>query len=153
MSEPMKKHPTKTKTQDVYSKLIFDFGDETHTYRFVPSEKLGPIKKLLDGLVQYEDKNALTLDKKNHKDSWRDLFKDVVSEVGGEVAYRESALAVRSCRKEMALSQKELASKLGIDQAYLSKIECAKIPVGKGIAKRLSKVFGIGYKVFLSDLI
>ena len=152
MSAHMKKHPIKSYSKDVYTKLYFDFGNEKHTFRFVPIDKLLPIKKLLNGLIQYEDKTPSSSQKKASSKTWKALFKNELEDIGGVEAYRESALSVRSSRKELKLSQKALATLLRVDQAYLSKIECAKIPVGKKMATRLSEIFNISYKVFLSEL-
>ena len=49
-------------------------------------------------------------------------------------------------------TQKQLAQLLEVEQAYVSKIEGAKIPIGKRMAGRLGGVFKLSYKVFLSGL-
>jgi len=47
------------------------------------------------------------------------------------------------------MSQGELAKKLGIPQGNLSKMENGKRPIGKAMAKRLSEILNIDYRVFL----
>ena len=56
---------------------------------------------------------------------------------------------IRSARKAAGLSQVALADKLGMPQANLSQIETGKRSVGKALAKKLAKVFGLDYRVFL----
>ena len=85
---------------------------------------------------------------------WRESksFKNGLEFIGGEKAYRESAMMVRGARTREGMTQVELSEKLGVKQHNLSMIENAKRPVGKDLAKRLAKVFNSNYKVFISDL-
>ena len=52
-------------------------------------------------------------------------------------------------RHKEGLTQKQLAEKLGIPQSHISEMENSKRPIGKSMAKRLAKVLGVGYKIFL----
>ena len=140
MSGHTKKHPTKEKTQTVYPRLYFDFGIEKHVYEGVPFEKVEHLHKLLKTFRNYETS------------PWRNSFKDILGEVGGEPAYQEAALVVKTCRIENKMTQVVLARFLEVEQGYVSKIEGAKIPIGKKIATRLSRIFNLSYTVFLSDL-
>jgi ribosome-binding protein aMBF1 (putative translation factor) len=56
---------------------------------------------------------------------------------------------LRGARTKEGLSQVQLAQKLGIDQADLSKMENGKRPIGKKMAKKFAKVLRIHYQVFL----
>ena len=47
------------------------------------------------------------------------------------------------------MTQVELAKKLNITQGDLSKMEHGKRPIGKKMAKKLSVILNIGYRVFL----
>lgn len=43
----------------------------------------------------------------------------------------------------------EVAARLGLDQSDVSKIERGERAVGKGLAKKIQKEFGIDYRRFL----
>jgi transcriptional regulator with XRE-family HTH domain len=47
------------------------------------------------------------------------------------------------------LLQAEMAKKINVTQADLSKMESGKRPIGKVIAKRIAKIFGVNYRYFL----
>ncbi|MFM8314892.1 MAG: helix-turn-helix transcriptional regulator, partial [Deltaproteobacteria bacterium] len=47
------------------------------------------------------------------------------------------------------LTQAQLADKLNIPQSNISQIETGKRSVGKNLAKRLSRIFNLDYRVFL----
>jgi DNA-binding XRE family transcriptional regulator len=55
----------------------------------------------------------------------------------------------RGIRFKHNLTQAEVAKKLGLDQSDVSKIEKGKRPVGKALAKKIEKEFGIDYHRFL----
>lgn len=55
----------------------------------------------------------------------------------------------RSIRFKHNLTQAEVAKKLGIDQSDVSKIEKGKRPIGKVLAKKIEKEFGIDYRRLL----
>ncbi|MFZ4403746.1 MAG: helix-turn-helix domain-containing protein [Pseudobdellovibrionaceae bacterium] len=55
----------------------------------------------------------------------------------------------RGIRFKHNLTQTEVAKKLGLDQSDVSKIEKGKRPVGKALAKKIEKEFGIDYHRFL----
>lgn len=58
-------------------------------------------------------------------------------------------ITFRGIRTKGGLTQEELADKLGITQAEVSKIEGGKRPIGKALAKKIQKEFGIDYRRFL----
>ena len=138
----MKKRPTKK-----VSKLQLIIGNKKHVYVDVPSLKIQPILKSLVTLDKYK------VDLENVPDyvEFDALMEKDLKKMGGDERYRQSAYMVRSARKSEEMTQVGLCKKLKIDQRNLSQIENAKRPVGKGLAKKLSTVFNINYKVFLSD--
>lgn len=72
-----------------------------------------------------------------------EIFKDEISK------YTKPGLALRGARLKEDMSQVELAKKLGISQTDLSKMEYGKRSIGKKMAKRLSKILNIDYRIFL----
>lgn len=59
------------------------------------------------------------------------------------------AITFRGIRAKTGLTQQEVADKLGITQAEISKIESGKRAIGKQLAKRIEKAFAIDYRRFL----
>ncbi len=55
----------------------------------------------------------------------------------------------RGIRFKNHLTQAEVAQKLGLEQSDISKIEKGKRPIGKALAKKIEKAFGIDYRRFL----
>jgi DNA-binding XRE family transcriptional regulator len=55
----------------------------------------------------------------------------------------------RGIRSKHDLTQAEVAERLGIDQSDVSKIEKGKRSIGKALAKKVEKEFGIDYRRFL----
>ena len=58
-------------------------------------------------------------------------------------------ISFRSIRTKTGLTQKQVAEKLGLDQADVSKIEKGTRSIGKALAKKIEKVFKIDYRRFL----
>jgi DNA-binding XRE family transcriptional regulator len=58
-------------------------------------------------------------------------------------------ITFRGIRAKTGLTQEELAERLGISQADVSKIERGKRPIGKALAKKIEKEFKIDYRRFL----
>jgi DNA-binding XRE family transcriptional regulator len=63
--------------------------------------------------------------------------------------YTKPGAMLKGARLKEELTQKELANKLGIPQNHISAMEHGKRTIGKNMARRLAKVLGISYKVFL----
>jgi ribosome-binding protein aMBF1 (putative translation factor) len=55
----------------------------------------------------------------------------------------------RGIRSKNDLTQAEVAERLGIDQSDVSKIEKGKRSIGKALAKKIEKEFGIDYRRLL----
>ena len=64
-------------------------------------------------------------------------------------AYTKPGLALKGSRTKENISQKKLANLLGIPQSNVSEMENGKRSIGKKMARRLSKILNIHYKVFL----
>jgi DNA-binding XRE family transcriptional regulator len=58
-------------------------------------------------------------------------------------------ITFRGIRSKTGLTQKDVAERLGIAQADVSNIERGKRSIGKALAKRIEKEFGIDYRRFL----
>lgn len=122
MSVPMKK---------LHTEIQVSVGDKVIRFKDVPPSKLRPI---LGALKKYQEESI----------PWRELAKNRINDAGGESAYM-----VRTARMKAGMTQEELASKLKMPQSNVSQIETGTRPVGKGLAKRLSKIFNLDYRVFL----
>lgn len=66
-----------------------------------------------------------------------------------EKQYTKAGVLLRGTRHREGLTQIDIAKKLQITQSDLSKMESGKRPIGKVIAKRIEKVFGVNYRYFL----
>ena len=58
-------------------------------------------------------------------------------------------ITFRGIRYKNNLTQAEVAKRLGLDQSDVSKIERGERSVGKVLAKKIQKEFGIDYRRFL----
>lgn len=56
---------------------------------------------------------------------------------------------LKGLRTREGLSQISFAKKIDVTQANLSKMENGHRPIGKIIAKRIEKIFGVNYRYFL----
>ena len=66
-----------------------------------------------------------------------------------EKQYTKAGVLLRGTRHREGLTQAEMAKKINVTQADLSKMESGKRPIGKIIAKRIEKIFGVNYRYFL----
>ncbi|MFH2065339.1 MAG: helix-turn-helix domain-containing protein [Pseudomonadota bacterium] len=58
-------------------------------------------------------------------------------------------VALRGARFKEDMTQKQLSEVTGIPQRHISMMENGKRPIGKNIAKKLSGVLKVSYKVFM----
>lgn len=58
-------------------------------------------------------------------------------------------IALRGVRRRLALTQVEMAEKIGVSQGDLSKMEKGLRPIGKKLALRIGKALGVDYRRFL----
>ena len=61
----------------------------------------------------------------------------------------KGAMALKGARAREDVTQKQLADKLNIDQAIISKIENGQLRIDNDLAKKIGKIFNVNYKVFL----
>ena len=74
---------------------------------------------------------------------WREVFSEGIEE------FTEAGLVLKGARLKEDLTQKELAEKLGVKTHHISEMEHGKRSIGKEMARRLSTVLNINYRVFL----
>lgn len=75
--------------------------------------------------------------------SWREAFKDGIEQ------FSEIGLMLKGGRHKAGLTQKALADQIGVKPHHISEMEHGKRPIGKNIAHRLAKIFGVDYRLFL----
>lgn len=71
------------------------------------------------------------------------LFSNLTQKCG------EPGVLLKGLRYREGLSQVEFAKKLNISQTNLSAMENGKRTIGKELAKRIAKLFGLDYRYFL----
>lgn len=124
MSELMKKRPI----------------DETEIIVKVKSPRLFVVPKdKAKGLIQLLKDYEVVDEGVTRKEALSDLHEK----------YGEVGSILKGERYSTGMTQVELAEKLGVDQADISKMESGMRPVGKSMAKRLAKVFRTDYRIFL----
>ncbi len=124
MSELMKMHPTKTHTNQA---TIFHISYKGHVYHIPKSVA-----------EKYEDKT---------KTASRVLPEDIFAMI--EKKYTKAGVLLRGTRHRAGLTQVEMAKKIKVTQADLSKMENGTRSIGKVIAKRIQKIFRVNYRYFL----
>lgn len=72
-----------------------------------------------------------------------DVFGSLINETS------EPAVLLRGLRHKEGLSQVEFAKLIHVTQANLSAMENGKRIIGKELAKRIAKQFGVNYRLFL----
>ena len=72
-----------------------------------------------------------------------ELFSDLIEGVD------EPAVLLKGLRYREGLTQVELAKQLNISQANLSAMEHGRRTIGKELAKRISDIFSLDYRLFL----
>lgn len=81
--------------------------------------------------------------KKKRRIPWRDSAKAEFEK------YTEVGALIRGGRLKAGLTQKELAKVIGILPHHISEMEHGKRTIGKEMAKRLSVIFDVDYRIFL----
>lgn len=108
-------------------------GDTPRTF-LIPEDEVKNVIRLIEKkAVEEEGESA----------PWEEMFKDRFKKIG------KPAVMLRGARTKEGMSQVQLAEKLDIDQADLSKMENGKRPIGKKMAKKLGKILRIHYQLFL----
>jgi DNA-binding XRE family transcriptional regulator len=101
----------------------------------VPAEKANAIETLIKDVPRNEDGDELI--------DAGDVFPELRD------PEKRPFITFRGIRAKTGLTQEELAKRLGITQADVSKIEGGKRPIGKALAKKIEKEFKIDYRRFL----
>jgi ribosome-binding protein aMBF1 (putative translation factor) len=70
-------------------------------------------------------------------------------ELSPELATNRAGVCIRGGRGKEGLTQKQLADLIGVAQHHISEMENGKRTVGKEMAKKLSEVLNVDYRVFL----
>jgi plasmid maintenance system antidote protein VapI len=63
--------------------------------------------------------------------------------------FTRAGVLLQGTRYRENMIQKDFAEKIGVTQADLSKMEKGTRPIGKTVAKRIAKLFGVDYRYFL----
>ena len=124
MSALTKRHPIKSHSGQ---RAILHLMHEGHVYH---------IPRAI--AEKYEDKSQAP-----HGVSSQEIFANI------ERQYTRAGVLLRGTRHREGLTQAEMAKKIGVTQADLSKMESGKRPIGKIIAKRIEKIFDVNYRYFL----
>jgi ribosome-binding protein aMBF1 (putative translation factor) len=124
----MRKHLTRPYVKNSDSAIVLHFRYKGHVYN-IP-------KSIAE---KYEDKSKLAMD----RISSEDIFANI------EKKYTKAGVLLRGTRHREGLTQIKMAKKINVTQADLSKMESGKRPIGKIIAKRIEKIFGVNYRYFL----
>ena len=75
--------------------------------------------------------------------NWRDAFEDIIEK------FSEAGAALRGFRLREGMTQNELAERIGLNQANISKMEHGTRPIGKSTAKKFAALFDTDYRIFL----
>lgn len=111
-------------------------GDFAEISIRIPRERLDEVRSALEAVMARLD----DVDNVDMIDSvtFEELFPDF-----------HAGNALRGARSREGLTQAQLAAIVGVKPTHISAMERGKRPIGKEMAKRLGKVFRIGYRVFL----
>lgn len=116
-----------------HTEIIIKQGNETTKFRF-PLEAGRGLLNFLRNLQSSSDEESVRAE---------EVFpniKDPAKRIG---------IIFRGIRFKNNLTQAEVGKKLGLDQSDVSKIEKGKRPIGKALAKKIEKEFGIDYRRLL----
>ena len=108
--------------------------EDTPRTFLIPTSEVKNVIRLIEKKAVQEEGDSVP---------WEEVFKDRFKKIG------KPAVMLRGARTKECMSQVQLAEKLGIDQADLSKMENGKRSIGKKMAKKLGKILRIHYQLFL----
>lgn len=117
-----------------HTEITIKQGKETTKFKF-PLEAGRGLINFLRGLQDQSDSEEAV--------SSSEVFPDTQN------LEKRIGIVFRGIRFKHNLTQAEVAERLGIDQSDVSKIEKGKRSVGKALAKKIEKEFGIDYHRFL----
>jgi ribosome-binding protein aMBF1 (putative translation factor) len=121
------------KTRRIKRDIAIQIGGRSPRLFLVPKVQADTVVRLLSDF-EVDEKDAI---------SWREPIQDLIN------LHSEPGVMIRGARVKEGLSQIELAQKLGIPQSNVSEMENGKRPIGKNMARRLSRILKINYRVFL----
>jgi ribosome-binding protein aMBF1 (putative translation factor) len=98
-----------------------------------PKEAVKAIYTLIIGNPEFKEENI----------PYDELVAEKIKKIG------KGAMALKGLRAKENITQKELAKKLKIDQAMISKFENGILKIDIKTAKKIGSLFNINYKVFL----
>ena len=124
MSGVVKMHRIEVSKSDGSSKTLY----------LVPEEKALAIQALLQDNSANDDEEMI--DAMDDIPELRDPKQRII-------------ISFRGIRTKNQITQEQLADKLGITQAEVSKIETGKRAIGKKLAKKIEKIFKMDYRRFL----
>lgn len=127
MSARTKGRPTKQMTYKVIIEMPGKVKKSTH----IPAEHLQKLETFLD---KYAESESIP---------WENLAKDRLAKYG------KAGIVLRGARYREGFSQKELASRTGISQNNISKIENGKRVIGEKVAKKLAKALKIDFELLI----
>ncbi len=113
-------------------------GGSTEITFTVPNEMVDNVTAIIQ--------NILSLTQKKSGEEIKDDKVYPIEQFMDEITPGRALLGLRY-RED--LTQKQFAEKLGIKQSHVSEMENNRRPISLQMAKKISKIFGVGYKVFL----
>ena len=113
-------------------------GESTEITFTVPNEMVDNVTAIIQNIL------SLT-----QKKSGEEIEDDKVYPIEQFMDEITSGRALLGLRYREDLTQKQFAEKLGIKQSHVSEMENNRRPISLQMAKKISKIFGVGYKVFL----
>ncbi len=117
-------------------------GNQTKNFE-VSQEAGRSLVSLLEELIKNSKKIAKVDDDDDEYVLAEDVFPDLKD------PQKLVGIVFRGIRFKNNLTQSEVAARLGLDQSDVSKIERGERAVGKALAKKIQKEFGIDYRRFL----
>lgn len=136
MSAPMKKHRISEKSSEV-DIVVHEGG--VKTFR-VPKDKAKGLVLLLN---EFRIKVSSGAEASTSAIPADEIFKELDEKFG------RAGAALQGARLKEGLTQVELAQKLRINQADLSKMEHGKRSIGKRMARKLAHALNVDYRIFL----
>ncbi len=129
----MRKHPTRGDMIDCFTKQgsVFRIPSHIANKYLIIKEKAKNVNSQLRFSPDNESIDASV------------FFKEM------DKKYTKAGALLRGTRHREGLSQKEFAKRIEVTQSDLSKMESGKRSIGKIIAKRIEKEFGVDYRYFL----
>jgi DNA-binding XRE family transcriptional regulator len=111
---------------------------ESTTIEYVERRYRIPINKLIEVQTAMASYGAEETEEILASVPWGEVYPDF-----------NPMIALRGARKRENLTQKELASLIGISQTHISEMEHGKRPIGREMAKRFAKALNVDYRIFL----